>query len=77
MIKNEWGEAGLHSDLGVKTVLEIKLAFKLVKTTGYCSTVLGKFLIVLDFLVTTNSTYSLASKGTLNVKPLSNKSLVN
>ena len=48
-------------------VVEIKLAFKLVKTTGHCSTVHGKFLIVLDFLVTTTSTDTLASTGTLNV----------
>ena len=33
--------------------MEIKLAFKLVKTAGHCSTVHGEFLIVLNFLVTT------------------------
>ena len=35
------------------TVVEIKPAFKLVKTTGHGSTVHAKFLVVLDFLVTT------------------------
>ena len=44
-----------------------KLAFNLVKTTGHCSTVLGKFLIVLDFLITTTSSDTLAYKGTLNL----------
>ena len=48
-------------------VVESKLVFKLVKTTGHCSTVHGKFLIVLDFFVTTTSTDTLASKGTLNL----------
>ena len=47
--------------------METKLAFKLVKTTGYCSTVFGKFLIVVDFLVTTISTDTLAAKRTLNL----------
>ena len=51
-------------------VMEIKLAFKQVKTTGHCSTVHGKFLIVSEFLLTTTSTDTLASKGTLNVQPL-------
>ena len=45
--------------LRVDTVAETKLGFKLVKTTGHCSTVHGKFLIVLDLLVTTTSTYKL------------------
>ena len=36
-----------------------------------------KFLIVLDFLVTTTSTDTMASKETRNLYPLSNKSLVN
>ena len=53
--------------LKVDTVVETKLAFKLVKTDGHCSTVHGKFLIVFDFLVTTTSTDPLASKGTLNL----------
>ena len=48
-------------------VVEIKLASKLVKTTGHCSTVLGKFLIVVDFLLATTSTNTLASKATLNM----------
>ena len=48
-------------------VVETKLAFNLVVTTGHCSKVHGKFLIVLDFLVTTTSTDTLASKGTLNL----------
>ena len=51
----------------VDTVVEDKLAFKLVNTTGHCSTVHGKFLIVLDFLVPTTSTDTLASKGTQNL----------
>ena len=53
--------------LGVDMVVETKLAFKLVKTNGQCSTVHEKFLIVLVFLVTTTSTDPLASKGTLNL----------
>ena len=53
--------------LGVDTIEETKLAFTLVKTTGHYSTVLGKFLIVFDFLLTTTSTDTLASKGTLNL----------
>ena len=61
--------------LRVNPVVEDKLAFKLIKTIGHCSTVHGKFLIVLDFLVTTTSTDKLASKGTLNLLPLSNKNL--
>ena len=44
------------------TVVEIKLAFKLVKATGQGSTVHGKFPIVLDFPVTTTSTNTFASK---------------
>ena len=48
-------------------VVETKLAYKLVKTTGHCSTVLGKFLIVFDFLVTTTSTDTSASTETLNL----------
>ena len=40
-----------NSMLRVDTVVEDKLAFKLVKTTGHCSTVYRKFLQVLDFLV--------------------------
>ena len=59
-----WHVAGT---LRVDTVVEDKLVFKLVKTTGHCSTVHGKFLIVLEFLVTTTSTDSLASKGTLDL----------
>ena len=55
------------SVLRVDTVVETKLALKLVKTTGLCSTVHGKFLIVLDFLVTTTSTDTMASKGMLNL----------
>ena len=47
--------------------METKLAFKLVKTNGHCSTVHEKFLILLVFLVTTTSNDPLASKGTLNV----------
>ena len=58
-------------------VLEDKLVYKLVKTIGHCSTVNGKFLIVLDFLVTTICSDTLASKGILNWQPLSNKSSVN
>ena len=53
--------------LRVDTAVEGKLSSKLVKTTGHCSTVHGKFLIVLDFLVATTSTDTLASKGTLNL----------
>ena len=72
------GSSSLEADaLRVDTVVETKLALKLVKTTGLCSTVHGKFLIVLDFLVTTTSTGITASKGTRNLYPLSNKSLVN
>ena len=56
-----------QSSLKVDTLVETKLGFKLVKTTGHCSTVHGKLLIVLDFLVTTTSTDTLASKGTLNL----------
>ena len=63
--------------LKADTVMETKLAFKQVKTTGHCSTVHGKCLIVLDFLVTTTSTDTLPSKRTLSLLPLSNKSLVN
>ena len=55
------------SGLRVDTVVEIKLAFKLVKTTGHCSTVHGKFLIVLYFLVITTSADTLASTRTLNL----------
>ena len=51
----------------VDMVLETKLDFKLIKTTGHCNTMLGKFLIVLDILVTTISTDTLASIGTLNL----------
>ena len=53
--------------LRVDTVVETKLAFKLVKTPGHCSTVHGKFLVVLDFLVATTSTDILVSKGTPNL----------
>ena len=53
--------------LRVDAVVEAKLDFKLLKTTGHCSTVHGKFLIVLHFLVTTTITDILASKGTLNL----------
>ena len=53
--------------LRVDTVVEDKLPFKLVKTTGHCGTVHGMFLIVLDFLVTATSTDTLASKGILNL----------
>ena len=66
-IVTQWPKCNLRVD----TVVEGKLAFKLVKTTGHCSTVHGKFLIVLDFLVTTTSTDTSASKGTLNLYPLS------
>ena len=48
----------------VDTVVETKLDFQLVKTTGHCSTVHGKFLVVLYFLFTTTSTDTLASTGT-------------
>ena len=50
-----------------RSAVDTKLAFKLVKTAGHCSTVHGKFLIVLGCLVTTTSTGTLASKGTLNL----------
>ena len=56
-----------QGDLRADTVVKDKLAFKLVKTTGHCSTVHGKFLTVLDFLVTTTSTDTLTSKGSLNL----------
>ena len=56
-----------NPDLRVDTVVEDKLAFKLVKTSGHCSAVHRMFLITLDVLVTTTSTDSLASKGTLNL----------
>ena len=59
--------SSLTGDLRVDTVLETKLAFKLVKTTGLCSTVHGKFLIVLDFLVTRTSTDTMANKGARNL----------
>ena len=45
--------------LGADTVVQTKLSFKLVRTTGHCRTVHGKLLIVLDLLVTTTSTYKL------------------
>ena len=51
--------------LRVDKVAETKLDSKLVKTTEHCRTVHVKFLIVLDFLVTTTSTETLASKETL------------
>ena len=68
-----------QTNLRTHTVVEAKLAFKVVKTTGRCSrpTVHGKLLIVLDFLVTTTSTDTMASRGTRTLWPLSNKSLVN
>ena len=47
----------LRADTGVET----KLALKLFKTTGHCSPVHKKFLIVSDLLVTTTSTDTLAS----------------
>ena len=50
--------------LRADTAVETKLASTLVKTTGHCSAVHGKFLTVLDFLVTTTSTDTLASTGT-------------
>ena len=53
--------------LRVDTVMETKLDFKLVQATGHCSTVHGKFLIVLDFLATTTITDTFASKETLNL----------
>ena len=56
-----------QGDLRADTVVEDKLVFKLVKTTGHCRAVHGKFLIVLDLLVTTTSTDTLTSKGTLNL----------
>ena len=72
------GSSALEADaLRADTVVETKLTFKVVKTTGHCNKVYGKFLIVLFFLVTTTSTDTLASTGTLNLQPLSNKSLVN
>ena len=52
--------------LWVNMVVETKLAFKLVKTTGHCSAAHVKFLIVLDVLVTA-FTDTLASKGILNL----------
>ena len=55
----------LRTVLRVDTAVETKLDFKLVKTTGHCSTVRGKFLVVLDLLVTTTSAYTLTSTGTL------------
>ena len=57
----QWATDTLRAD----TVVEIKLDFKLVKTTGHCSTVQGTFLIVLDFCVTSTSSDTLVSKGTL------------
>ena len=48
--------------LKVDTAAETKPDFELVKTTGHCSTVHGRFLIVLEFLVTTTITDTLASK---------------
>ena len=53
--------------LRVDTVVETKLASKLVKSTGLCSTVQRKFLMVLNFLATTTSTDTMASKGTQNL----------
>ena len=53
--------------LRVDMIVETKLAFKRVKATGHCSTVHGKFLILLDILVSTTSADTLASKGTLNL----------
>ena len=47
----------------VDTAVETTLAFKLVKTAGQCRIVHGKFPIVLDFLVTTTSSDTSASKG--------------
>ena len=64
----ELGRAALEEDaLRVDTVLKTKLAFKLIVTNGYCSSVHEKFLLVLDFLVTTTSTDTLASTGTLSL----------
>ena len=37
--------------LSVDTVVETKLAFKLAKTTGLCSTMHGKFLVVFRFAI--------------------------
>ena len=48
--------------------METKLDSKLVKTTGHCNTGHGKFLIVLDLLVTTTSTDTLASKEVATLK---------
>ena len=62
--------------LRADTIVETKLAFKLVKTTEHCSTALEKFLVVLDFLVTTTSTDTLTPEGTLSSYQLSHKSLV-
>ena len=65
----------LLSVLRVDTVVASKVDFTLVTTAGHCSTVQGRFLIVLDFLVATTSTDTLASTGTLDMWPLSNNSL--
>ena len=48
-------------------VVETKPAFKLVKTTGQCTKVHKKFLIVIVLLVITTSTDTVVSKGTLNL----------
>ena len=55
-----------NTKLRVDAAVETKLALKLIKTTGLCSAVHGKFLFVLDYLVTSTSTETLASKGTRN-----------
>ena len=65
-MKFSQGEGDVKA-LRVDTAVETKLDFKLVKTTGHCSTVHGEFLVVLDLLVTTTSTDTLASKGTLSL----------
>ena len=64
------------TSLRENAVKDTRLDFKLVKATGHGNTVHGKFLIVLDFLVTTTSTDTLAPTGTLDLQPLSNNSLV-
>ena len=53
------GDALSGFPLRVDTLAEINLVFILIRTTGLFSTVPGKFLIVLDFLVTTRDFYRL------------------
>ena len=56
--------------------METELDLNLAKTTAHGGAVHGRFLIVLDFPVTTTSTDTLRSTGTLNLWPLSKNSLV-